>query len=345
MVIIVFSSQRQVKFIQQSKVFLILFSFILLGTALMEWEYYLAEGLKKRFLERYGGKSLDEVFSGEEVGNCYLIEKKERVKIRFPESERARWNLLSCLSLIPGIGPNREKKLKERGYSTLRDLINHPRFKDDASKILKCLEERRIYEILEHMGRRFRKSHPLILQCAALHNLEKFLVLDIETLGLFNAPIILIGTGEFRQDELTIRQYFARNLEEEKAIILKFLELFRDKEALLTFNGRRFDVPFIQERLRYYGIEESLEIPNYDVFLFSRSLIRGVPNYKLQTLERYLLGFKRGEDVPSALIPDFYRYYLNTGDVALVIPIIKHNALDIVTTVKLFGTLLEMIKD
>jgi len=124
-----------------------------------------------------------------------------------------------------------------------------------------------------------------------------------------------------------------------------FLDAVREKEALITFNGRRFDVPFIQGRLQHYGIEEKFELPNYDIYLFSRSLVAGVPDHRLQTLERYLLGIKREDDVPSALIPDFYRYYLKTGKAALVIPIIKHNALDVITTARLFGMLLKTIRE
>ena len=91
------------------------------------------------------------------------------------------------------------------------------------------------------------------------------------------------------------------------------LNVLEGKEALITFNGRRFDIPFIEDRLKRYGIGTNIERPNYDVFLFARALIGGVPNHRLQTLERYLFGIEREDDVPSALIPEFYRYYLNTG--------------------------------
>lgn len=312
---------------------------------LMEWNDYFVNELKRRFMEKYAGKPLEKVFPVRETKKCYLIEERERIKLELPDIEKVRWNLLSSLSLVPGVGPRTEMKLKERGYSTLKDLMKHPRFESEASRILRLLEERRIHEIVEYIGRRFKMSHPLILHCAAFHDLEKFLVVDIETLGLFSCPIILIGTGEFRGNEFIIKQYFARNLREEESIIRMFLDAVREKEALITFNGRRFDVPFIQERLQHYGIEEKFELPNYDIYLFSRSLVAGVPDHRLQTLERYLLGIEREDDVPSALIPDFYRYYLKTGKAALVIPIIKHNVLDIITTARLFGMLLKTIRE
>ena len=106
--------------------------------------------------------------------------------------------------------------------------------------------------------RKFGKSHPLILHCAAFHDLEKFLLVDIETLGLFSCPIILIGTGEFRGNEFIVKQYFAGNLREEESIIRMFLDAVREKEALITFNGRRFDVPFIQGDYSIMGLKRSL---------------------------------------------------------------------------------------
>ncbi|ACS89610.1 MAG: Exonuclease-like protein [Thermococcus sibiricus] len=312
---------------------------------LIEWNDYFVKELKRRFMEKYGEKPLEEAFPVRDTKKCCLIEERERIKLELPDVEKVKWNLLSSLSLLPGVGPRTEMKLKERGYSTLKDLMKHPRFENEASRILRLLEERRIHEIVEYIGRRFKMSHPLILHCAAFHDLEKFLVVDIETLGLFNCPIILIGTGEFRGNEFIVKQYFARNLREEESIIRMFLDAVREKEALITFNGRRFDVPFIQERLQHYGIEEKLELPNYDIYLFSRGLVVGVPDHRLQTLERYLLGIEREDDVPSALIPDFYYYYLKTGKAALAIPIIKHNALDIITTARLFDMLLKTIRD
>lgn len=65
------------------------------------------------------------------------------------------------------------------------------------------------------------------------------------------------------------------------------------------------------------------------------------PNYKPAALERYLLGMERKEDVPGALVPEFYEAYMRTKNPGPLIPIIKHNKQDLVTLANIFFMLCE----
>jgi hypothetical protein len=63
------------------------------------------------------------------------------------------------------------------------------------------------------------------------------LFLDIETCGLANAPLFLIGTLECRDGQLLARQHFARDYSEESAVISLFLQEAREKQVRVSFNG------------------------------------------------------------------------------------------------------------
>ena len=313
-----------------------------------DWGYVEAQRLERRLLKEYRGKSLEDVIPGEELetekGTCYLIRGEEKIDLKTIDPKKAREEILSDLKLIHGIGKATEAKLKKKGYKTIEDLTKHSRFGREASKFLELLDKRDIYSIIEWISSRLQKSHPLILYASAFHRKEDFMILDIETLGLYAKPVILIGVAEIMDDKLVINQYFARNLEEEPALLAAFLPNLKDKSAFVTFNGRKFDVPYIEERLAYHKMRGNLNKPNFDVFLFSRRLWRErLPNCRLTTLERHVFGIERRDDVPSALVPEFYEVYLKTKNVGPLIPIIEHNKLDLITTARLFSKLCEEI--
>jgi len=110
----------------------------------------------------------------------------------------------------------------------------------------------------------------------------------------------------------------------------------------VTFNGRTFDIPYIRERLAYYGIRANLERPHFDVLHFSRRAWRDcVPDCKLTTLERCFFGIQREDDVPSAMVPEFYESYMRTGNPGPLVPIVEHNRRDLLTLASLFSKLHE----
>jgi uncharacterized protein YprB with RNaseH-like and TPR domain len=111
--------------------------------------------------------------------------------------------------------------------------------------------------------------------------------------------------------------------------------------ALISFNGRCFDVPFIRERLAYYGLEcpNFLGAIHFDMLHFARRAFRGrFMDCRLETIESYL-GISRSINIPSAVVPEFYDAYQRSGNVGPLIPIVKDNQQDLVTLAKLFFSL------
>ena len=302
------------------------------------------ERLKQRLLKKYKGKKIEDIIEGKEFktekGICYHIENQEKISLRTINPEHARKKILSDLKLICGIREKIERNLKGEGYKTIEDLTDHPRFGSEAKRFLEVLNKCDICQIVDWIAHRFSKSHPLVLYASGLHNKEDFIFLDIETMGLFVRPIILFGVARIFGDHISINQYLLRDVKEEPAALMGFLSHINKNSVLITFNGLTFDVPYIRERLAYYNMKADLEKPHFDILYFSRrKWEKEVPNCKLTTLEKYLFGIERIDDVPGDLVPEFYDTYMRTKNIGPLIQIIEHNKQDLITLANIFSKL------
>lgn len=170
---------------------------------------------------------------------------------------------------------------------------------------------------------------------------NKSLIFDIETMGFSSVPIILIGLARINNDKLMINQYLSRNTKEEPAILEAFASHLREVDTVITFNGTRFDIPFVEDRFSHHRMEGILYSKvHHDALPLSRcEWKKKLPNCKLGTLEKHILGIEREDDVPSRYVPDFYRTYLQQKNVGPLVPIISHNRQDLVTLAKIFSKL------
>jgi uncharacterized protein YprB with RNaseH-like and TPR domain len=312
------------------------------SSRLIEADYRAAEKFKRELLTRYQHCSLTEALEGTErvtkSGICFMLSSHRSMDsdtCLTPESIRA--NIVSDLKLIYGIGEATEKSLKSGGYQTIADLTKHPRFGKNARGFLTVLESGEPCEILDEIAGRYSWSHPLALCVSGLHDIEDYLFVDIETMGLQNVPIFLIGAAFIKDGEIVVNQFFARDIAEEPATIAALLSQLNERSAFITFNGRTFDIPYINQRAAYYRIKADLMQPNYDLLYFARRAWgRAVPNCRLSTLEKRVMGIERRIDIPGALVPEFYETFLATHNPGPVIPIIEHNKSDLISLVRLF---------
>ena len=160
---------------------------------------------------------------------------------------------------------------------------------------------------------------------------RRVLFLDIETTGLSAQPIFLVGLMHYTGDDLHLHQFLARDYSEERAMLANLAERMPNYEALITFNGKSFDVPFIRDRGVANGIEVEFEGAHVDLLHEARRRWRGkLPNCRLQTLERYLLKRVRSGDIPGELIPQAYHDFVHSGNAFQICDIVHHNALDLV---------------
>ncbi|MCC6905082.1 MAG: ribonuclease H-like domain-containing protein, partial [Anaerolineae bacterium] len=122
-------------------------------------------------------------------------------------------------------------------------------------------------------------------------------------------------------------------------------DLIRQHEALVTFNGRTFDVPLLTDRYLLNRRRTALGvIPNLDLLPPARRLWkRRLPSCALGALEGDILNIQRTEqDVPGSLIPYLYQQYLRTRDARDMARVLYHNRLDLLSMVTLGATIAQI---
>ncbi len=173
-------------------------------------------------------------------------------------------------------------------------------------------------------------------------SLDGLVFLDTETTGLAGGAgtvVFLVGIGKFVEGEFWLRQYFLRDLGEERAMLHAIECDLESSAGFVTFNGRTFDVPLLEMRFTL-GMRKRFpltEWPHLDLLYPARRLWRReLPDCRLNTIESEILRVHRsGEDVPGELIPGLYLDYLRTDDSVEMERVIYHNAMDILSLVML----------
>jgi len=336
-------SMREYEVVRDGNVFGSSFS----NNVVFSSDYEQAHNQLEALVDQYRNIPFNAVFSGNEVFNeggvCFCQKSRQALKIPSLDLDRFRSEILGDLTLVHGIGPKKEARLRAKGYRTIQDLMQHPMFRSYTHNVLKCLNGGNSAEIMDLIGCRHSKSHPCVLGTAGLHEPENYVFLDLETLGLFSRPVILFGVGVIENEDLAVYQYLLRDIDEEQAALIATLDhLSGDHPALVTFNGKSFDMPYLSDRLAYYGMGYPVKIPHFDVLHFSRRRWKNnFPSLRLTALEKEILDIHRKDDIPGQIVPEFYETYLRTGNCGPLVPIIEHNKQDVVSLALLFFHLLE----
>ena len=184
--------------------------------------------------------------------------------------------------------------------------------------------------------------------------LERILLLDTETTGLAGGTgtyVFLVGLGYFAASgaagdgdhEFVVRQYFLRELREERALLHALDAALGGFGALVTFNGKSFDWPLLATRftLARQPLRHGPHAwPHLDLLHPARRVWKHrLASCALGSLEAEVLGVRRELDVPGYLIPQLYFQYLRDGDTRPLLPVLAHNEADIVTLLALLAHL------
>lgn len=174
------------------------------------------------------------------------------------------------------------------------------------------------------------------------------LFLDTETTGLAGGTgtvAFLIGVGWFEGSRFVMKQLFMRDYSEERAALMFLRELVQDRQFLVTFNGKAFDVNLLAARFILNRLADPLAaLPHLDLLHPSRRLLRHrLDNVRLGTIEGAILALEREGDVPGHEIPQRYFDWLKYRDGRLVADVFLHNRLDVLSMAALTAHLTEMI--
>jgi uncharacterized protein len=174
--------------------------------------------------------------------------------------------------------------------------------------------------------------------------------LDTETTGLAGGTgtcAFLVGVGRITPEGFRVRQFFMRDYGEEASVLDALARHLAPFRVLITYNGRAFDQPLLETRYVLNRTPHPFgRLEHLDLLYGARRLWKlRFDSCRLVELEERVLGFERQGDLPGALIPYVYFEYLRTGEMARLLPVFHHNAIDILTLACLTGIVPYAFKD
>lgn len=224
----------------------------------------------------------------------------------------------------------------------LAEIIEAEIITDGSGRILKIVDDvdlfpySEIKDIHDHLqDDLYRRWHFVTGGDDSGYDPRRFVYFDTETTGLSGGAgmvIFLCGFGFFLDDRFRVVQYFLPDYPDEPLFLIRSLEELRSDSILVTYNGKAFDWPMLIQRLTINRIDIPDLSGHIDVLHPARSLFRRLgEDCSLISLEKHLLSFDRGEDIPGYLIPSKYFDYLYDRQPGMIPEIIRHNRLDVIS--------------
>jgi uncharacterized protein YprB with RNaseH-like and TPR domain len=163
---------------------------------------------------------------------------------------------------------------------------------------------------------------------------RQWLFLDTETTGIMGGTgtyPFLVGIAWWEAGGLEVEQFFMRDYADEHALLVTLAERMAERCVLVTFNGKSFDWPLLETRYRMTRtLKPSAPKAHLDFLHPARNLWRlRIGSVRLWELERHVLGWNRGADMASELIPEIYFDFLRGGPPEPLVPIFLHNQMDL----------------
>ncbi len=172
---------------------------------------------------------------------------------------------------------------------------------------------------------------------------ERYLAfIDTETTGLRPGSgnlAFLLGVSFHRRGKWHSYQFFLHQYASERVMLRKFWQLVSVFKTVVSYNGRSFDLPLLKSRLRMAEAPEiDLDaIPHLDLMPIARRMYKGLPSrFRLQDLEKNILGFARPHDLPGAQIPAVYFAFQSRGEASQIAQVAEHHYQDMLTLFLLF---------
>ena len=160
--------------------------------------------------------------------------------------------------------------------------------------------------------------------------------LDIETTGLDPSRNKFILGGVYDAQTHELHQVLAESRAEEADALAEYMDAMAELDVVITYNGRHFDIPFIDTRLKKHPEVSTLSCSYlYDLDLYQvlsgHSPIRKlVPNMRQKTVENYMgLWDTRADEISGAESVELYNRYEQTADPEADAKILLHNNDDV----------------
>jgi uncharacterized protein len=164
---------------------------------------------------------------------------------------------------------------------------------------------------------------------------SSWLFLDLETTGFAGAGTLafLVGMAGVDADgAIVLEQLLLREPSSEPALLARVAERIAAASLIISFNGKAFDRPLLEDRYVMNRLAPPPERPHLDLLHVGRRLHgRRLARCTLARVERGVLGFDRGDDVDGADMPAIYAHFLRSADEASMATVVRHNFSDVVS--------------
>lgn len=184
---------------------------------------------------------------------------------------------------------------------------------------------------------------------------SQWLFLDTETTGLAGGTgtyPFLIGIAWWDSGGLQVEQFFMRDYTEEHSLLYELRARLAERPVLITFNGKSFDWPLLQTR---FTLTRAIVPPrlsaHLDLLHPARMLWKlRLGSVRLVELERSVLdasrlGWRRDDDIDSAMIPQFYFDFLRGGPAEPLAAVAHHNRMDLRGLAALLAKITALLAD
>ena len=171
----------------------------------------------------------------------------------------------------------------------------------------------------------------------------KSCVLDIEATGLDprTAKVVIMGLLTETDSGVKVTQFLAENHYEEDKVLMATMEFLRDNKIdyLITFNGLRYDIPFINKRLEMLNFEERINLYDFDLYRFLRKcsiLPNKMDSLRQAAVEDYFgIGTDRKDTITGKENIALFNEYSISGNSTVEKIILTHNREDVLQLYKL----------
>lgn len=170
---------------------------------------------------------------------------------------------------------------------------------------------------------------------------------DTETSGLAGGAglkVFLLGVLRWEAHGWLLRQYLLTRPCGEAALVEAWVEECRGAPWLVSYNGKRFDVPALRTLETLHGRDAgAAALGHWDLLYPVRRAFRGRwPDCRLTTAERMLAGRERGPDLPGSEAPRAWREFLARGETRALLQVMQHNRSDLEALLRVLRALLAL---
>lgn len=163
---------------------------------------------------------------------------------------------------------------------------------------------------------------------------EEWIFIDTETTGLsrgVGTVAFEIGVGEIVEGRMRITQLWMRDYDQEEDMLARLSAHFAGKKAVVTFNGKSFDLPLLASRCTLNRVRAPfLGLAHLDLVHPARRLYKlRLKQCSLSHLEETVLDVHRQGDIPGSEIPAIWADFLRTGRQDALECVFEHNLQDV----------------